>query len=400
LILGTAAWLALAVWLYLIFAHGAYWRSRPELTASVPDATPDVDIIVPARDEAATIRPVIASLLAQDYHGRFRVILVDDGSSDDTAGIARSAAPGGDGEGSAGGAAAGDPGVAGGGRSGVAGGGRLTVVSLTSKPPGWSGKLWAVAQGVAAGRAPLLLLTDADIVHDPRHLATLVARQSCSSLDLVSEMVHLNCSSFAERALVPAFVYFFQMLYPFAMVNDPRSKIAAAAGGTMLVRREALERIGGIESIRGALIDDVTLAKSIKRHGPVYLGHTALAASIRPYPGCGEIWRMISRTAFTQLRYSPVLLAATVAGMALVWLVPVYGASFAAGYARLAGIAAFGLSIVSYQPTLRRYGRNPLWALALPLIALFYAAATIGSAIDHWRGTGATWKSRAYPREQ
>jgi hopene-associated glycosyltransferase HpnB len=391
LILGAAAWLALTVWLYLIFAHGAYWRSRPELAASVPDATPDVDIIVPARDEAATIRPVIASLLAQDYHGRFRVILVDDGSSDDTAGIARSAARGGEGEASAGGADAGDP--------GVAGGGRLTVVSLTSKPPGWSGKLWAVAQGVAAGRAPLLLLTDADILHDRRHLATLVARQSRSGLDLVSEMVHLNCSSLAERALVPAFVYFFQMLYPFAMVNDPRSKTAAAAGGTMLVGREALQRIGGIEAIRGALIDDVTLAKSIKRHGAVYLGHTALAASIRPYPGFGEIWRMISRTAFTQLRYSPVLLASTVVGMALVWLVPVYGASFAAGYARLAGIAAFGLSIASYQPTLRRYGRNPLWALALPFIALFYVAATIGSAIDHWRGAGATWKSRAYPRE-
>jgi hopene-associated glycosyltransferase HpnB len=381
LILGAAAWLALAVWLYLFLARGGFWRSRPELAPAVPDTAPDVDIVVPARDEAATIRPVIDSLLAQDYAGRFRVILVDDNSGDRTASLARGAA------GIASGPDARDA-------AGSAGG--LAVISLDSKPAGWSGKLWAVAQGVAAGRAPLLLLTDADIVHDRRHLAALVARQSRFQLDLVSEMVHLNCASLAERALVPAFVYFFQMLYPFAKVNDPRSKVAAAAGGTMLVRREALERIGGIESIRGALIDDVTLAASIKRHGPVFLGHSALAASIRPYPGFADIWRMIARTAFTQLRYSAALLALTVAGMALVWLVPVASTLFAHGPARIAGLVAFGVSAGSFLPTLSRYGRSPLWAPALPLIALFYLAATLGSALDHWRGKGARWKSRAY----
>jgi hopene-associated glycosyltransferase HpnB len=334
-----------------------------------PIEPPDVDIIVPARDEAETIGPVIASLAAQEYAGRFRVILVDDNSTDGTASQAGTAP-------------------------------NVTILTGQPKPPGWSGKLWALSQGIAASTAPVVLFTDADIVHDPRHLAALMARlqqQGAVRVDMVSEMVRLNCTSVAEQALVPAFVYFFQMLYPFARVNNPRSSVAAAAGGTVLIRRATLEQIGGIAAIRGALIDDVTLARAVKSSGvAVYLGHSGLATSIRPYPGWSDLWQMISRTAFTQLRYSALLLLLTLAGLALVWLVPAWTMLFAHGWAQAAGLAAFLLAALSYLPTLARYRRNPLWALTLPLIASFYMAATLGSALNHWFGRGARWKNRAY----
>jgi hopene-associated glycosyltransferase HpnB len=359
------ALLALVIWIYLVVAHGKFWSSGPQLQPASPVELPEVDIIVPARDEVATIAPVIASLVAQNYSGTFRVTLIDDNSTDGTAAAA-----------------------------GIAD--NLRIIRGQPKPAAWSGKLWAVAQGVAATTAPVVLLTDADIVHDPGHLSALVAKLQQSRLQMVSEMVRLSCSSLAERALVPAFVYFFQMLYPFARVNDPRSAVAAAAGGTVLVRREALERIGGIESIKHALIDDVTLARSVKRVGPVYLGHSGLATSIRPYPQFGDIWKMVSRTAFTQLRYSFVLLLLTVLGLVLVWWVPVLEMLFGGGWRAAAGTAAFLLAAGSYLPTLRRYRLNPLWALSLPLIALFYMAATVGSALTHWFGSGSNWKNRAY----
>jgi hopene-associated glycosyltransferase HpnB len=364
----TVAAVALATWLYLFFGHGFFWRSIPELApspAAPKSRTARVDVIVPARDEAATIAPVMASLLEQD-HPLFGVILVDDNSSDGTAERA--------------------------GRSA-----QLRIIQGRPKPAGWSGKMWALHQGVAAGDAPLILFTDADIVHDTRHLSTLARHLEDERLDMVSEMVHLNCESLAERALVPAFVYFFQMLYPFSRVNDRRSAVAAAAGGTVLIRREMLERIGGIEAIRGALIDDVSLARAVKAAGgSVFLGHSGLADSVRPYPHFADIWRMVARTAFTQLRYSALLLAGTMAGLALVWLVPAGTALFAQGWARACGLGACALAAASYLPTLARYRRNPVWALALPLIALFYMAATVGSALDHWRGAGARWKSRSY----
>jgi len=356
---------SLAIWAYLSLAHGKFWQSGPQLPATTPAHHPDVDIVVPARDEAATIRAAIVSLLAQDYGGHFRIILVDDNSSDGTAALAGTAD-------------------------------NLLVLSLTSKPAEWSGKLWALSQGVATGNAPVLLFTDADIVHDPRHLSSLVAKLVQGPFDMVSEMVRLNCQSLAERALVPAFVYFFQMLYPFRRVNDPRSRVAAAAGGTVLIRRDALQRIGGIESIKNALIDDVTLAKSVKKVGRIFLCHSALAASIRPYPHFGDIWRMISRTAFTQLRHSAALLLLTLAAMAAVWWVPVCAALFGHGLESVLGLIALVLSAASYLPTLRSYRRSPLWALALPFIASFFMAATAASALDFWRGRGARWKSRAY----
>jgi hopene-associated glycosyltransferase HpnB len=200
----------------------------------------------------------------------------------------------------------------------------------------------------------------------------------------------------AERTLVPAFVYFFQMLYPFARVNDPVSTTAAAAGGTVLIRRETLAKIGGLDAIKGALIDDVTLAQAVKRHDPIYLGHSGLAVSIRPYPDFDSLWQMITRTAFTQLRYSAALLALTLIGLALVWLVPAGELLFDRGWRCACGGAAYLLAAISYQPTLVRYGRSRLWALALPLIAAFYMAATVGSALNFWLGRGASWKKRSY----
>ncbi len=357
--------LSLTIWLYLAFGHGKFWASTPPAPAARPPQCPDVDIIVPARNEAATIVPVISSLRAQDYRGSFRIFVIDDESTDGTAALAGSSP-------------------------------NLQVIRGQPKPDGWSGKLWALNQGVAAGSAPVLLFTDADIVHDPRHLSSLVARLEERRVLMVSEMVRLHCVSLAERALVPAFVYFFQMLFPFAKVNDPRSRIAAAAGGTVLIRRDALERCGGLDAIKGALIDDVALAKLIKASGPIELAHSTLAASVRAYPHFADLWRMISRTAFTQLRYSALRLSIALAGLTLIWWVPAWEMSFGNGWHRACGFAAFALSATSYLPTLARYRRSKLWAIVLPLIALFYMAATIGSARDHWFGRGARWKDRTY----
>ena len=363
----AVALLALAAWVYLLAAHGRFWSAGPSLPAARPVTAPAVDIVIPARDEAEGIERCLRSLLAQDYPGPLRILLVDDRSSDGTGAIARALADS-----------------------------RVVVIDGASRPAGWSGKLWAVAQGVGRGTAPLVLLCDADIVHDPAHVATLVAKLEGDKLDLVSEMVELNCASMAERALVPAFVFFFQLLYPFARVNNPRHATAAAAGGTILLRRAALARIGGIEAVRGKLIDDVALATAVKRGGPIWLGHSRLARSIRPYPQAVDVWRMVARTAYVQLRFSPLILAGTVAGLALVWLAPPLLAVFGHGLARWAGLAAWAGSAASYLPTLRRFRQSPAWALGLPLVAAFYMAATLGSAVDHHRGRGVVWKRRAY----
>ena len=358
---------ALVIWAYLLLLHGRFWRAGPVLSPARPISAPPVDIVIPARDEAEGIGAALQTLLAQDYAGEMRIILVDDRSTDGTGDIAR---------------AFGDA--------------RLTVIAGADRPAGWSGKLWAVEQGVARSTAGLVLLTDADIVHDPAHLSTLVAEAERDGLDLVSEMVALRAVSPAERALVPAFVYFFQMLYPFNLVNDASTRVAAAAGGTMLVRRPALERIGGIASLRGALIDDVTLASRIKQGGPIYLGHSGLARSLRPYPGAADIWRMVARTAYVQLRLSPVWLLGTVLGLVLIWLIPPGLALFGHGPARWMAAAAWAGSALSFVPTLRRFGQSPAWALGLPAIATFYLLATIGSAVDYHRGRGVVWKGRSY----
>jgi hopene-associated glycosyltransferase HpnB len=359
------ALLALLIWRFLFFAHRNFWHSGPELLPATPAEFPDVAIIVPARDEVETISPVIASLLAQDYAGKFCVTLVDDNSADGTAAAAGTAP-------------------------------NLLVICGQPKPSGWTGKLWALSQGVAASSAPILLFTDADVVHDPRHLSSLIARLGQPRVELVSEMVRLNCTSLAERALVPAFVYFFQLLYPFAKVNDPLCTVAAAAGGTVLIRRETLEGIGGIAAIKDALIDDVSLARAVKSVGPIYLGHSGLATSMRRYPHFTDVWRMIARTAFTQLRYSALLLSITIIGLTLIWLVPVWEILFGHGWRWVLGLAAFLLAAITYMPTLARYGLSRTFSLVLPLIASFYMAATLGSALNYWFGRGASWKGRAY----
>ncbi len=343
------SWLALPAllaWLYLTLLHGRFWQAGPFMPLARPATAPAVDVVVPARDEAAVVEASVGALLAQDYPGEFRVVLVDDNSTDGTGDIARAL-----------------PGAA-----------RLTVLAGAARPPGWAGKLWAVSQGVAAGTAPLVLLTDADITHAPAHLAALAAELERSGADMVSEMVELNCQSLPERALIPAFVYFFAMLYPFARVNDDHSRVAAAAGGTVLIRRTALARIGGIAAIKGALIDDVALATAVKRSGGgVRLYQSRLGRSIRPYPAWTDIWRMVARSAYVQLGYSPLLLLGTVLGMALVYLVP----PVAALAGSWVGLAAWAAMAGSFIPTLRRFGLSPAWAPALPLIAAFYMAATL-----------------------
>ena len=363
--------LSLAIWLGLVFAHGGFWLTRERDTRDLPPVPaqwPDVVAVVPARDEADVIARSIGSLLAQGYPGVFRILLVDDSSSDGTADIAR----------------------------GLTGGHPLDI--LTGKPlaPGWTGKLWAVAQGVEqAGDTPRYLwLTDADIEHAPDALRTLVARGEAGGLALVSLMAKLRCDSFAERMLIPAFVFFFQMLYPFGRANKPKG-LGGAAGGCMLVRREALAAGGGIAAIRTALIDDCTLGALLKRQGPIWLGLTNRSRSIRPYDGFGTVAAMISRSAYAQLRYSPVLLAGTLVGLALVYGAPPALALFGSGWARIAGAAAWALMAISFQPMLAFYRRSPLWGGALPLIAAFYAGCTLLSAWQHGRGRGGMWKGRA-----
>jgi hopene-associated glycosyltransferase HpnB len=364
--------LALIIWCYLLFARGRFWQAGPMLLPRNhfrdPAGVPGVAIVIPARDEAPVIGTTVRSLLYQTYSGAVRIVLVDDGSTDRTGATARDLN---------------DP--------------RLTVLTGAPRPIGWSGKLWALHQGLAAaGDAEFVLLTDADVVHDPAHLETLVEHALRLDLDMVSEMVALACDSPAERALVPAFVFFFQLLYPFDWVNDSQRATAAAAGGTILLRRRALTRIGGMEAVRDALIDDVAMAAAVKQGGRIWLGHSALARSVRPYPAVGDIWRMITRTAYVQLRFSPWLLAATTLGMAVTWLVPPAAALFGNGAARWLGLTAWLMLAASYLPTLRRFGRSWLWAPFLPLIAAFYMAATIGSAVNHHAGRGVAWKGRAY----
>jgi hopene-associated glycosyltransferase HpnB len=366
----TIGGLALVIWLGLVFAHGGFWLARERDTNDVPTDPaewPDVVAIVPARDEAEVIGRAIGSLCVQDYPGRFRIVLVDDSSSDGTADIARASQ------------------------------GPHALEILTGQPlaAGWTGKLWALAQGVAhAGPTTYLWLTDADIAHEPDTLRTLVSRGEAGGLTLVSLMAELRCTSLAERALIPAFVFFFQMLYPFGQVNRPNGP-GAAAGGCMLVRREALAAAGGIAAIRTALIDDCTLGALLKKQGPIWLGLTHRSRSIRAYDDSGVIAAMISRSAYAQLGYSPLLLASTLIGLALVYGAPPLLTLTGSGWAQIAGAAAWALMAISFQPMLRFYRRSPLWGLVLPLIAAFYAGCTLLSAWQHMRGRGGMWKGRA-----
>ena len=391
--LQLAAATTLAIWLYLLLFRGGFWREfarRPGQPSAAP-AAPRIVAIVPARDEADCVARAIGSLAAQrppdprgadcgarnrrepsdfERDGYFHIVLVDDHSSDGTAAIAAAAAP---------------PDL-------------LTVVSAAPLPAGWTGKLWAVAEGIrhaAPLRPDYLLLTDADIVHPPDNAANLAARAQSENYDLVSYMATLDCRTPAERALVPAFVFFFFLLYPPAWIRSARHTTAGAAGGCMLIRYRTLEKIGGIAAIRGELIDDCALASAVKRAGGrVWLGLDETTHSIRPYRTFGEMGRMISRSAFTQLHHSTLLLAGTVAGLLLTYLAPVLLTLFAPQPAAGMAAAAWLLMSLGYLPALRFYRRAWFAAPLLPLVALFYAGATVHSAISYWSGAGGQWKGR------
>jgi hopene-associated glycosyltransferase HpnB len=367
--------LSLLIWVYMLAARGGFWLARERDDRSEPPAPavwPPVCAVVPARNEADVIAQSIGSLLAQDYPGPFRAILVDDDSEDGTGEIVR----------------------------GLDASGRLEVITGAPLPPGWTGKLWAMAQGVAHAESlehkpELLLLTDADIAHASDNLRRLVARAEAGEMTLVSLMAKLRCDTFAEKMLIPAFVFFFDMLYPFGHVNDPANKLGAAAGGCMLVRRDALQTAGGIETIRAAIIDDCAMGRLMKTQGPIWLGLTERAESIRSYGGCGAIGRMVARSAYAQLDYSPLILLGAILGMALTYLAPPLIAIFGHGLARWAGLAAWMLMAISFQPMLRFYRRSPLWGPALPVIGALYSLFTVQSALDVWTGKGGFWKGRA-----
>ena len=368
----------LAAWLYLLAARGGFWRADirdEEDLAPAPASWPSVAAVVPARNEADVVGASVTSLLAQDYPEPLPVFLTDDQSDDGTAEAARTAARA---------AGAAD---------------RVSVLPGMPLPAGWTGKLWAQSQGVAqaksASRPRYLLLTDADIAYDAGVVRRLVARAEARGLVLTSLMVKLRCESLAERALIPAFVFFFQMLYPFAWVNRKENAMAGAAGGCMLVRADALEAAGGIDAICSSLIDDCALGRAMKRQGPVWLGLTESVHSLRPYAGFGDIRRMVARSAYDQLGYSPLLLAGTVAGMTLAYLMPPLLAVWGTGLAHWVGGLTWALMTVAYYPIVRFYRLTPLWALALPAIACFYMLFTLDSALQHWRGRGGLWKGRA-----
>ena len=394
--LGIACVLAAVAWAYLFGGHGGFWRTTARLPPVTRDPAgwPDVVAVVPARNEAEMLPVTLPTLLGQDYPGALSVILVDDCSSDGTAEVAAEIGRGSD-----------RP---------------LRVIpgvqpSSDGTGAGWAGKVWAMAQGLRAvgipsGEAPgpgYVLFTDADIAWDAGALRGLVGAAEEDGRDLLSQMALLRAATPWERVVVPAFVYFFAQLYPFRRVNVPGSRTAAAAGGCMLVRREALHRSGGLAPISGALIDDVALGRMIKRQGGrCWLGLSTEVVSVRPYPRLAHLWQMVARSAYTQLNYSPLLLLATVIGLLFLYALPPAGAiaglaGLAAGpatgpaaLAAGAGLAGWALMALTYLPTLRLYRLSPLRAPGLPLIALLYAAMTVDSARRHYAGRGGEWKGR------
>lgn len=403
--------LSLLIWLFLLGFWGNFWRSDqridPQWLQNYPlTAYPSVRAIVPARNEADVLPQSLASLLQQDYPGDFEIILIDDQSQDGTAEVARLLA------------------------TKLGQGDRLQVIAGQPLALGWSGKLWAMEQGIrllahptaspatpptappaAPPAAPpdYLWLTDADIEHHTTNLLELVTQAQRQHLDLVSLMVKLRCESFWERFLIPSFVFFFQQLYPFPWVNDPQRKMAGAAGGCILLRWDALQRIGGLDAIRQTLIDDCSLAIQVKAtispeptapQRGIWLGLTETVRSLRPYDSLETIWSMVARTAFTQLNYSLGLLMGTVVAMTLVYLA-------APGFAiaglithnlplALLGSVTWLLMMVAYYPTVKHYRQSPVWTIALPAIAFLYLLMTLDSARRHWRGQGGNWKGRVY----
>ena len=379
--LALIASFALASWAGLLLFRGNFWRADQRLADAPLDFAhwPEVVAVVPARNEADGVGRAVASLLGQDYPGCFSVILVDDNSEDGTAEIARRAA--------------------------ANNAERLKIVTGAGLASGWTGKLWAVHQGLTAAErfapaAVYVLLTDADIAHHPGTLRCLVARADSGGCHLVSLMVKLRCQAFWEKLLIPAFVFFFQKLYPFPWVNDPAEDTAAAAGGCMLVRRDTLAAIGGIAAIRNQLIDDCALAAAIKARGPIWLGLAERETSLRSYDRLADIWDMVARSAFAQLDRSLLALLVAVLGMVLLYVVPplaaLYGGAAGEGGALVAGMGGWGLMAAAYRPTVRLYDLPGWVALTLPVAGILYTAMTVDSAVRHWRGQGGGWKGRSY----
>jgi hopene-associated glycosyltransferase HpnB len=419
--LGLAG-LSLMIWLVLLGGWGRFWRADQWIDAddeqrgnrnnvearqtrdqgATPKAAigqyPTVWAVVPARNEAEVLPRSLASLLAQNYPGNFAVVLVDDQSTDGSGDIARQVA------------------------QGIHRTEQLQVISGKPLAAGWTGKLWAMEQGICWAQQQVeppdyFLFTDADIEHSVHNLSQLTAKAEAENLDLTSLMVLLRCESPWEKLLIPAFVFFFQLLYPFAWVNDPARKTAAAAGGCILIRRQALERIGGLQSLKQALIDDCSLAAAVKNNSapataprpyaptphPIWLGLTTTTRSLRPYPTLKSIWDMVARTAYTQLHYSPLLLIGTVSGMGLVYLLPPVGLIWGITTHHWPVMVTTGLTwllmALAYWPTLRIYRGSPLLAFCLPMIGLLYTLMTMDSALQYWRGQGGSWKGRTYDRQ-
>src|SRR5882757_109990 len=383
-LLGIAG-VSLAAWVWLLLGQGGFWRTDVRLppgAGGTPPEWPSVAVVVPARDEAEVLGVSLPSLLAQAYPGRAAVFLVDDGSSDGTGELAQ--------------------------KLGAAHGGLpLTVTSPGEPPTGWTGKLWAVRHGIALARertgAEYLLLTDADIAHRPGSLRTLTAAAVAADLDLVSQMARLRVHTGWERLIVPAFVYFFAQLYPFRWINRPRSRTAAAAGGCVLIRSTAVSAADVPDSIRQSVIDDVALARAVKHSGGrIWLGLAERVDSVRPYPDLAELWQMVSRSAYAQLRHNPAVLAGTVLGLTLIYLVPpiaaVGGALAGAWQPCALGLAAWAVMTCTYLPMLRYYEQSLWLAPLLPYTASLYLLMTVDSAVQHYRGRGAAWKGRTYSR--
>ncbi|MFE9257942.1 glycosyltransferase [Streptomyces sp. NPDC006879] len=382
---GWTAVAALAAWLWLLLGQGFFWRTDNRLPVrSDPPYWPSVAIVVPARDEAEVLPESLPSLLAQDYPGEAEVILVDDGSTDGTGALARKLSAR---------------------HCGLA----LTVTSPGEPPSGWTGKLWALRHGIALARSgglrepEFLLLTDADIAHEPDSLRELVAAAETGGLDLVSQMARLRVASGWERLVVPAFVYFFAQLYPFRWVNRRRGRVAAAAGGCVLLRTVTAVRVGVPDAIRDCVIDDVSLARVVRRAGGrIWLGLAERVDSVRPYPRLADLWRMVSRSAYAQLRHNPLLLAGTAVTLTVVYLVPplalCVGVSTGRAPLAWAGGLAWLVMAGTYLPILRYYRQSPWLAPTLPVTALLYLLMTLDSALQHYRGRGAAWKGRTYAR--
>jgi hopene-associated glycosyltransferase HpnB len=373
------AFLSLAIWLVLFLSWGKFWRiwacDADRTSAPSPATWPRVTAVIPARNEAASIAAAVAALAKQDYPGEFSAIIVDDHSEDATAELARNATT----------------------ESGAQS--RFQIIPAPDLAPGWTGKLWALNSAVAAAEnssTEFFWFTDADVVHAPGTLRRLITRAQQSNLDLTSLMVLLASQTFAERLLIPAFLYFFLMLYPPSWIASPSAKTAGAAGGCILLRKTALERIGGLAAIRNEIIDDCSLAHAVKRSGgKIWMGLTRASYSLRGYPGLAEIRDMIARTAFTQLHYSPLRLLGTLIGLAITFLVPVVLTFAPNPRVWLPALLAWCLMTASFLPTITFYRLGPLWSPLLPLAALFYSYATLLSALRCWQGQGGQWKGRS-----